>query len=298
MSKKAIVTGATGFVGSNLVAKLIEEGWQVGVIVREESKYEQFESMEHVSIFFYNGTVEILIEIIATFKPDIVFHLASLFLSSHRPSEINALIQSNILFGTHLLEAMAQNGVSRFVNTGTSWQHFENHEYDPVCLYAATKQAYEDIVTYYARVYEIKAITLKLFDTYGTGDSRLKLLALLNNLRYEQNNMLGMSPGDQIINLVHIKDVINAYILSSERLLSNLVLETESYAVSANEEVSIKELVMLIEQILHAKLPIQWGIRPYRSREVMIPWNKGTRLPGWEPKISLIEGLHDYFSES
>ncbi|MDN4066520.1 NAD(P)-dependent oxidoreductase [Paenibacillus vini] len=298
MIKKALVTGATGFIGSNLVAKLLEDGWQVSIIVRKESNLDHLVGTKsRIKIFSYDGTVERMLEIMSTAEPDIVFHLASLFLAEHKAEDINSLFQSNILFGTHLLEAMVKNDVKMLINTGTSWQHFENYDYNPVCLYAATKQAYEDILAYYVNAKEIKAITLKLFDTYGSKDPRPKLLAFLKKMRYS-NDILEMSGGDQIINLVHINDVIKAYLMGAERLLNNLVTDTETYAVSSDEVVSLKQLVKIIETFDGENLPIKWGARAYRNREVMTPWSKGIRLPGWEAEITLRDGLREYFLES
>lgn len=296
MSRRAVITGATGFIGSNVVKKLVEDGWHLSIITRDKSAYDQLRGIEkQISIFIYDGTVERMIEIVAIAKPDIVLHIASLFLADHKSNDIDALIQSNILFGTHLLEAMAQNGVDKMVNTGTSWQHYEDSDYNPVCLYAATKQAFEAILTYYSKVKGIKTITLKLLDTYGSGDTRPKLLSLLNKIRMSNNEILGMSGGEQILNLVHIHDVISAFQISANRLLANLVEESESYAVATSEKVSIKQLVEIIEDILDMKLSIEWGARPYRDREVMNPWSNGPKLPGWDPKVSLKAGLKDYF---
>ena len=69
-------------------------------------------------------------------------------------------MSSNITFGTQLVEAMVANGCYQFVNTGTSWQHYENDEYNPVNLYAATKQAFEDILRYYVETSALRVITL------------------------------------------------------------------------------------------------------------------------------------------
>ncbi|MNP45814.1 hypothetical protein D3C76_1397660 [compost metagenome] len=81
-------------------------------------------------------------------------------------------------------------------------------------------------------------------------------------------------------------------------MLNNLVTHSESYSVSTEEEVSLKQLVEIIETILDENLTIEWGARPYRTREVMIPWSKGLKLPGWEPQINLRAGLKEYFFES
>jgi nucleoside-diphosphate-sugar epimerase len=146
----ALVTGATGFVGSRLVKKLVCDGWVVHIIVRDGSKLTELkEIVGDIHIHEYDGSSSSMTEIVSSSNPSVVFHLASLFLSEHKSDQINDLIDSNITFGTQLLEAMVTCQVYNLVNTGTSWQHYQNEQYSPVNLYAATKQAFENIVQYY-----------------------------------------------------------------------------------------------------------------------------------------------------
>ena len=101
---------------------------------------------DRIKIYEHDGSTEHLENIIAAANPEIVFHLASLVLAQHQEKDIVPLIQSNVQFGAQLVEAMLQNGVYQLVNTGTFWQHYENQDYNPVCLYAATKQAFETLL--------------------------------------------------------------------------------------------------------------------------------------------------------
>ncbi len=81
--------------------------------------------------------------------------------------------------------------------------------------------------------------------------------------------------------------------VAAERLESNLMLQHETYAVSSGAPVKLRELVEIYERITGNGLPIAWGGRPYRQREVMVPWNKGKPLPGWKPKVHLEEGIRN-----
>ena len=286
--KVALVTGATGFVGRHLVLRLVREGWKVHIVIREGSKHgipELAQAINHA----HDGTTEGMIALVAEAKPDAVFHLASLFLSQHEPKDIASLVLSNILFGNQLLEAMRINGVSQFINTGTSWQHFNNEDYNPVCLYAATKQAFEDILAYYIEAASIKAITLQLFDTYGPEDPRPKLFHLLEKTAKSQEP-LSMSPGEQLIDLVYIDDVIDAY-LCAHKELETMAAGRQVYAVSSGNPIPLKVLVQQYAEITKQTIAVNWGARPYRYREVLVPWNRGKRMEGWLPKISLIKGI-------
>ena len=285
----ALVTGGTGYIGSNLIKRLISSGWLVHINIRQKSDLKQLTTcINKITLHEYDGSTESLVKIVATSKPDVVFHLASLFHSDHTSKDIAPLIESNVLFSTQLVEAMQENGVKNLVNTGTSWQHYENKDYSPVNLYAATKQAFEAILQYYVEAKSFRVITLKLFDTYGPNDPRPKLFHLLEKIAKSQEP-LAMSPGEQLIDLVHVDDVVNAYMLAAKRLMDGLVLQYESYGVSSGHPINLKELVSIYEKVTNTNLPIKWGERPYREREVMVPWRNSNLLPGWKPVIELLE---------
>ncbi len=290
MERTALVTGGTGFVGSHLVKRLIADGWRVHVVVRPDSDCTKLSTA--VNVHVHDHSTDGMLAIMQRAKPDIVFHLASLFVSEHEISDVTPLIQSNLIFGTQLAEAMARENVNLIVNTGTSWQHYKNHEYNPVNLYAATKQAFESLLQYYINACELRVVTLELFDTYGPDDPRPKLINLLKNLSMKKQQ-LAMSPGEQCVDLVHVDDVIDAFNIAAERLLNGRVVEHERYAVSSGKIMTLHEIVELLERLLGYQLPIVWGARSYRKREVMIPWSGGIALPGWSPKIALTKGLTD-----
>jgi nucleoside-diphosphate-sugar epimerase len=294
MNKVALVTGASGFVGSHLVKRLVQDGWQTHIICRFDSNIPAFVEFNDVIKHFHNGSTDSMSKCMSDAKPDVVFHLASLFLSQHEAKDVDALIQSNILFGTQLLDAMRVNNVRNLINTGTSWQHYNNEDYNPVCLYAATKQAFEAVLEYYLQACEFKAITLKLFDTYGPADPRPKLFYLLNKAA-KTGQPLDMSKGEQLIDIVHIDDVTEALMMAAQRLLDDKVTENESYAVSSNNPIPLRELVELYAKITEQTIKVNWGARDYRYREVMQTWTKGNEIECWSPRISLVDGMRKIF---
>lgn len=294
--RSAVVTGATGFVGRHLVKHLLDEGWRVQAIVRPTSNCSHLTDLsEKFSLYTHEGSIDALIEQFQTIRPSVVFHLASLFLSDHQPKDVESLIQSNLLFGTQLVEAMTQAGVTALVNTGTAWQHYEGRDYSPVNLYAATKQAFEGLLQYYIEACGLRVITLKLHDTYGPDDPRPKLINLLRRVA-EGRDDLSMSPGDQLIDLVHVDDVAAAFRQAANRLTAGHVAGHECYAVSSGCPVSLRSLVGEVEKILGRSLPIVWGGRPYREREGMVPW-QGSKLPEWKPHVDLVSGLSKVIGE-
>jgi nucleoside-diphosphate-sugar epimerase len=286
---KLLLTGATGFIGSQLAHRLVAEGYELAILVRPDSRLDVLQAvLPKIQVHVYDGSYASLQRAMKDAKPSLVCHLASLVLAQHRPEDVAHLIESNLNFPCQLLEAMNHIGVKHLLNTGTSWQHFQNESYNPVNLYASTKQAFEAILEYYVQARGIKAITLKLFDTYGPNDPRPKLIHLLNKAA-TTTEPLDMSAGEQLIDLVHIEDVTEAYVIAAQRLLDGQVSQHERYAVSSGKLMPLKELVHLYSEVTKQAITVNWGARPYRDREVMEPWNKGLSLPNWAPKIDLFD---------
>jgi nucleoside-diphosphate-sugar epimerase len=288
---RVLVTGATGFVGSHLARRMVRDGWQVHIVCRPDSNLECLrEALSQVTVHRHDGSTNNLIAIMEEVQPDVVFHLASLFISEHQPGQIEPLVCANLLFATQLAESMSRCHVKHLVNTGTSWQHYRSDDYNPVNLYAATKQAFEDILRYYIEACDFQVITLKLFDTYGPDDPRPKLFHLLEKIARESTT-LAMSPGEQMIDLVFIDDVVQAFVMAAERLMAGDTQGHESYAVSSGDPLPLRKLVEAYGRITNKHISIEWGGRPYRTREVMSTWKFGERLPGWIPKVNIEKGI-------
>lgn len=292
---KILVTGATGFIGQNLVKSLVEKQ-NVYAIVRENSKFSKIDS--RVNIFRYNGNINTLIDFFQKEKFDGIVHLASLFLASHKSQDIPVLIDSNIKLATELLECAKLTDVKWFINTGTFWQNYQNDDYNPVNLYAATKEAFEKIAKYYTETSSIIFTTIKLNDTFGPNDTRKKIFNLWQKIS-KSGETLDMSKGEQIIDISYIEDVVSSYIKLIEHLNSKEAFRfnQKSFVVSNKEKYTLRELAKIYEKVSGNRLNINWGAREYREREIMIPYNKGKLVPGWEQKYSLKNAIQDYLEK-
>ena len=177
---KILVTGANGFIGQNLVKVLLDKNYEVHCIVRVDSNTSNIS--QNITIFKYDQNIGGLIEYFNEQKFDGLIHLASLFLATHTKNDISNLISSNIKFGTELLEACKISDVKWFINTGTFWQNYENEDYNPVNLYASTKEAFKNIAKYYTETSNLIFTTIKLNDTFGANDTRNKVFNLWNKI--------------------------------------------------------------------------------------------------------------------
>ena len=139
---KIAVTGATGYIGNHLVSVLGREH-EVYAIVRDTSDTAAIEP--HIKeLAVYDR--ERIYDLLAEARPDILIHLAGVFYGEHNAENISDLLESNLVFSTVIFDAAAAAGCRKIINTGTYWQQFLGEPYNPVNLYAATKQAAEDIL--------------------------------------------------------------------------------------------------------------------------------------------------------
>jgi CDP-paratose synthetase len=284
-----LITGASGYIGKEFVRSL-SDVYNIVVLVRESSDIEQLKNFNcKIEKFVNFKDIDDVFE-----KNDIsgVVHFASNVVVEHTKEDIDNILDSNIKYGTYLLEASKNCSVKWFINTGTFWQNFESKAYNPVNLYAASKEAFEDIARYYTQTSDLIFTTIKLNDTFGPNDVRSKIFNLWDTYS-KSAETLDMSKGEQIIDISYIDDVINAFKIMIENLqdANSSKYNNKSYVVSSNERMSLKELAKLFENVTGRELNINWGGRPYREREVMLPLENCELVPKWKQKYTLKEAI-------
>ncbi len=295
---KILLTGGTGYIGSQLCKKLVNDQNTVAVIKRKSSKIESIKEIyDKLTVFNYFKDYASVNNAFFSFNPDIVIHLASYQVYKHEPDDVNKILDGNISLGTYLLEAMKENNIKYFINTETFWQNYNDEPYNPVCLYAASKKAFKDLLKYYTEMKIIKSISLKLFDTFGLNDPRKKIFNQINDHIVSNKQVMDMSHGEQLINIVHINDILDAYEMSIDRLTKTEGGYLEEYDIRSIENIKLKTLVSSYLSFFDNKLKINWGGKPYRDREIMNPAFLGKVLPGWSPKVKLEEGLESLANE-
>lgn len=291
MKPTAIITGATGYIGSHVVRLLLGRGWNIGIIAQPEFGYGYIEDIRsQIDVFEYDGDINRLIGYFKGKNADVVMHLAAAVITNYTPEQIPVLIRSNIEFGTQVLEAMKFSATRLFIGTGSYWQNYNSDTYNPVDLYAATKEAFEKILQYYVDAFGFRAVTLRLFDVYGEDDRRPKLWTLLRDIAGTDRS-LDISAGEQMLDMVHVNDVADAYEAAYRHLRENPGVHNEIFGVYTGEMKSLKEIVELYKKILGKEMKLNWGARPYKDREVMRPFEGYAKLPNWENNITLEMGL-------
>ena len=282
------MTGATGFIGSRLARRLVDENWDLHVIVRADSKLDRIADLPSV-VHVDDGRMP-MHEIVRTAAPDVCFHLAGYVVGAHKHSDISSLIADNLLFGTRLADALAANGHCDVVNAGSYWQNAGGRAYHPVALYAATKQAFQDLLQFYVESNCLRVVTLKFFETYGPGDHRPKLINLMLQAA-ATGRSIDVSPGDQFVDLVHVDDAVEACLAAARALQRPEQWSSMSYSVTTGAPMRLRDLVNRIEQIIGQDVPVEWGRRAYRWREMMVPWDVAPVVPDWTPAVSLESGI-------
>ena len=291
MANKCVMTGATGYIGSHVLKYLLSKGWEIHVIADPKFGYANIEDvLSQVDVFEYDGNILSLCDYFQKVKPDVVFHLAAAVITNYKPEQVPVLIQSNIQLGAEILEAMKSSETKLFVSTGSYWQNYNSDTYNPVDLYAATKEAFEKIVQFYVDAYGLRHVNLRLFDVYGEDDKRPKLWNALRDIAGTDKH-IAVSPGEQLLDLIHISDVCTAYEAAFFALIEDASIMNKVYGVRTGVTHSLKEAIMVLENALGNKINVDFGAKPYKEREVMKPKSDYELLPNWSYRISLEEGF-------
>ncbi len=152
------------------------------------------------------------------------------------------------------------------------------------------KQSFEDIIRFYFEARGLKTMTLVLYDTYGAGDPRKKIVNLFHRIA-ASGEPLSMSGGDQYIDLIYIDDIVDAYLLALDQLEENDFGPPRKYYLHSSNPMRLKDVATVYENVMQVKLNIIWGARPYRARENMETYSEGQLLPGWKPRYTVDTGL-------
>lgn len=247
---RILITGGTGYIGSNVMKFLIEKEFLVYNLTRND---------------FVNQMTDVVFNKI---KPEIVLHFTTYFSNLDTYSDMLNFEDSNIAFGMDVAYFCDIYHVKTFVNFTTFQLHYNNFEYNPVNLYAATKKAFMDILEYYHRSGKFKVVNIELNSVYGPWDKRSKLIPNLLKLIKTQYTIekLSLTNPNKIVDLVNILFVCNKIldIIYEVYNLSDMVI--------SGEWISIIDLVKMIEKISKTKINVEFNSGENINREMMYPY--------------------------
>jgi CDP-paratose synthetase len=204
---------------------------------------------------------------------------------------IDSILDANIIFGVKLLDALKECfDLKLFVNIGSFAEHrLGVDKIDNAYLYSATKTAFRQFVDYYSKLCGYKYIHVVPYTIYGGNDSQKKIINYIID-SFESTTPVKMTNGEQILDFIHISDVVSFFIHVVNNINNFTELSTgETLHLGTGIGTSIRDLVELLENKFQKKANIEWGVLPYRDRDVMhavAPIEKLMEL-GWKSKINL-----------
>jgi len=306
--KRALVTGATGFVGANLARRLLRDGCEVHLLLRPAHNPWRIEAIRadvHLHTLNFDDR-EALAQAVGRIRPDWIFHLAAYGAYSDQ-TDVRQMIQTNIVATTHLVEACLETGFEAFVNTGSSSEYgFKNRApnesewLQPNSHYAWTKAAATHFCSYAARNAGAHLPTLRLYSVYGPFEEPTRLLPTLV-LKGLQGQLPPLVGPDIARDFVYADDVCEAYIRAAS------IAEQEPgavYNVATGVQTSLRQVVELAKQVMDIRDEPQWGSMPNRHWD-STTWvgdsDKIRRVLDWSPHYTFEQGFHqtvDWFRQN
>jgi NAD dependent epimerase/dehydratase len=304
MQNKILITGATGFIGSNLVEICVEKGFNVVAFDRYNSNnhwgwLEKSPVKNDIEVIL--GDVRDFDSVYKSIKGcDAVFHLAALIGIPYSYISPLAYIRTNVEGTYNVLEASKELGVEQVLVTSTS-ETYGTAQYIPIdelhpsvgqSPYSASKIAADQLAYSYYTSFELPVKIVRPFNTYGPRQSARAIIPTVISQILSGKNDLSLGNLSPTRDLTFVKDTCAGFL----EIFKFDGLWGEATNIGMNEEISIKDLVLEIGSILGREINILQDderIRPSAS-EVERLWcnnSKLSSLTGWEPKYTLETGL-------
>jgi UDP-glucose 4-epimerase len=306
---RVLVTGGAGFIGSNLVDRLLAEGHHVDVVddLSTGSLVNLAEARARPAheMTFYQLDVrsDELVEVIARSRPAVIYHLAAqadVRASVERPvfdAEVNILGTLRVLEGARAAGARVVLAASGGTLYGEARAEDlpvrESHEQRPLSCYGVSKKSAVDYLFAYRELHAVEFCALALANVYGprqdpNGEAGVVAIFADRLLRGEPVTIYG--DGEQTRDFVYVDDVVDAFVRASTRgggLLLN---------IGTGGEISINELAtVMADRAGVSAAPVHAPLRSGElRRNALDPERAGIHL-GWKPWTSVAEGVQAVF---
>lgn len=293
---KALVTGGAGFIGSNLVDKLLEMNWEVVVIDNESAECnEQFywnpkAKNYHMDICDYEKTRPLYDEV------DYVFHLAAESrLQPAIKNPINA-VTKNAVGTCTVLQCAREANVTKVIYSSTSsayglnkYPNVETDSNDCLNPYSVSKVAGEELCKMYTNLYGLKTIILRYFNVYGerspTSGQYAPVIGIFLRQFKNKESLTIVGDGLQKRDFVHVYDVVSANILSAINDVESKYYG-QVFNVGSGENISILEIANQISDD-QVHLPYRDG----EAKTTLANIEKIKTILNWNPSVKLLEWI-------
>lgn len=298
--KRVLVTGANGFIGSHLARRLVSEGAEVHILMREEGNTSRINDILK-KITVWNGDISDYGSVrfcIKNSRPEIIFHLAAMKNVDRDIALIDTMIETNLKGTLNLLRAIYEEKIllKCFINTGSSEEYgdgevpFDETQREiPVSPYSASKVA----ATYFCQMYHksigLPIVTLRPFLTYGP-DQGFDMFIPSLIMHCIRNEDFRMTSGEQTRDFIFIDDIIEAFLLAA----SMPEAIGEILNIGTGKENRIKDVAAMIINMTGSPIKLIFGSlekRPGETDHFFCDNRKAEALLGWGPKTGLKEGL-------
>lgn len=293
---KSLVTGGAGFIGSNLVDKLLELGHEVVVIDNESSD-------AHES-FYWNALAKNYKLDICDYEDvrplfdgvDYVFHLAAE--ARIQPAILNPLkaVKTNSLGTATVLQCAREAGVKRVMYSSTSsaygFNSIPNHENQPDdCLnpYSVSKVSAEKLCSMYTNLFDVQTVIFRYFNVYGPREPMrgqyAPVIGIFKRQKESNEPLTIVGNGEQRRDFTHVDDVVNANILAATANIDKNLLGTV-FNIGSGKNYSINEIAKMYDHEF-INVPPRIG----ESRETLANNQKAKSILSWDPVKNLEDWL-------
>ncbi len=298
MKHKFFITGATGYIGSNIVRELIRQRKQVSIIVRDKKlNWRLHDIAQDIDIYECDIQDVKLHEIVDKIKPDYVFHLAS-YGNLPNEDEIYKMIDVNLKGTINLLNAVKKIPFKLFINSGSCAEYGVKKEdmsetdiLEPINNTGVIKS----VITLYCQKEAVRnnlpIINFRLFTPYGYFEGKNRVVPDVALSALEGRPIKVSSPA-HVRDFIFIEDVVRAYIIAT-KILHN---PGEIYNIGSGRQYSIGDIVRSILEITKSKSNVEWGAVKKQERYIEpVKWqadiSKAKKILRWKPKNTIDSGL-------
>lgn len=284
---RALVTGATGFVGHHLACLLLERRMEVHALVRSDTALRE-PLAGRVQRLVIPSTPGVLATLVADLQPNVVFHLAAVGAAWPTGAGVHALVRANVEFGLEILDGLrALDSTPVFVHALSYSSFSATGSPEPNTPYAASKLAFELMARSTCADGRVVPRGAVLYDVYGPGDWRDKLIPdLVHGARHR--SLITLSAGEQLIAPMFVHDVTEGLLAVG---CAPPTADLERTAIGPSDVLTVRELVHEFEVANRVSLDLAWGTRPLKAPPKVIARLPFPNPPGWAPRTSLADGL-------